>query len=95
MNTALDVSTGVDVGYIVISKAGRDKGQKFIVLARDSEFAYIADGDMRKTDAPKKKKWKHLQLTNYKSDFIENKLATAGKVTNAELRKALADYSPV
>jgi hypothetical protein len=44
-------------------------------------------------DHPKKKKLKHLQGTNSVSDFVSNKLATAGKVTNSEVRKALAEFN--
>ena len=72
-------------GSIVRSIAGRDKGDLFIVLSRE--------GDLRKVDHPKKKKLKHLQGTNSVSDFVSNKLATVGKVTNSEVRKALAEFN--
>lgn len=80
------------IGIIVRSKAGRDKGDLFIVLKTEGEFAFIANGELRKVDRPKKKKLKHLQKTGYVTEFIRNKLETAGKVTNSELRKALAEY---
>ncbi len=80
------------IGIIVRSKAGRDKGDLFVVLKTEGEFAFIANGELRKVDRPKKKKLKHLQKTGYVSEFIRNKLETMGKVTNSELRKALAEY---
>ena len=44
-------------GNIVLSKAGRDKGNYFVVLKTvDENFVYIADGDLRKVDNPKLKK---------------------------------------
>jgi hypothetical protein len=67
----------------------------FIVLAREGEFAYLANGELRKVDRPKKKKLKHLQGTYKVSEFIQNKLKTAGKVTNSEVRKALAELADV
>jgi ribosomal protein L14E/L6E/L27E len=79
------------VGSVVRSKAGRDKGDLFIVLAREGEYAYLANGDLRKVDTPKKKKLKHLQGSDKISEFIKNKLETVGKVTNSEVRKALAE----
>lgn len=85
----------ITAGSIVRSKAGRDKGDLFIVLAREGEFAYIANGDLRKVDTPKKKKLKHLQGHNEVSEFIKNKLETVGKVTNSEVRKALADLMEI
>ena len=75
-------------GLIVRSKAGRDKGGLFIILSLENEYAYVADGDLRKVDRPKKKKLRHLQLTGYVA-----KLDLSGEVTNREVRKALAEYS--
>lgn len=80
-------------GSIVRSIAGRDKGDLFIVLSREGEFAYLANGELRKVDRPKKKKLKHLQGTNAVSEFIQNKLEAVGKVTNSEVRKALAEFN--
>ncbi len=79
-------------GLIVKSKAGRDNGKLFIVIKTEGEFAYIADGDTRRAEAPKKKKLKHLQVTSFVSDKIRQSLLENGTVTNSELRKALAEY---
>ena len=79
------------VGSVVRSKAGRDKGDYFIVLSREGEYAYLANGELRKVDHPKKKKLKHLQVSEKISAFIVNKLQTQGKLTNSEVRKALAE----
>jgi ribosomal protein L14E/L6E/L27E len=51
-------------GLAVHSKAGRDKGRFFVVLALEGDYALIADGDLRKIDKPKRKKLKHLGVTN-------------------------------
>lgn len=81
----------VKAGSEVRSIAGRDKGGLFIVLAVEEGYAYLADGDMRKTDRPKRKKLKHIQASGNVSEFVANKLEQGQKVTNAELRKALAE----
>lgn len=81
----------IKAGSIVRSTAGRDKGGLFIVMSADDVYVYLADGDMRKTDRPKKKKLKHIQASEKSSEFIHNKLTAGQKVTNAELRKALAE----
>ena len=80
----------IKVGSVVRSKAGRDKGDFFIVLAIEDNYVYMANGDLRKVDQPKKKKLKHLQGTEQVSEFIINKLSQGNKVTNSEVRKALA-----
>lgn len=77
---------------VVRSIAGRDKGDLFIVISREGDYAYLANGELRKVDRPKKKKLKHLQPSSTVSGFIKNKLETAGKVTNSEVRKALSEY---
>ncbi len=80
----------IKAGSIVRSIAGRDKGTEFIVLSKDGEFVFLADGDIRKVDRPKKKKLKHIQASEKVSEFVASKLADTGKVSNAEVRKALA-----
>ena len=42
-------------GSIVRSIAGRDKGDLFIVLSREGDFVYLANGELRKVDHPKRK----------------------------------------
>lgn len=79
----------IKAGSVVRSIAGRDKESEFIVLAAEGGYVFLADGDMRKVDRPKKKKLRHIQASGKVSDFIAQKLASAGKVTNAEVRKAL------
>lgn len=83
----MEIKTGSEVRSI----AGRDKGGLFIVMSVDNGYAYLADGDLRRADRPKKKKLKHIQASGNVSEFIQNKLETGQKVTNAELRKALAE----
>ncbi len=80
-------------GSIVRSIAGRDKGSLFIVISREGDYVYLANGELRKVDRPKRKKLKHLQGTKTVSEFVQNKLAAVGKVTNSEVRKALAEFN--
>ena len=80
----------IKVGSVVRSKMGRDKGDLSMVLAMEGDYVYMANGELRKVDKPKKKKLKHLQGTEQVSEFIINKLSQGNKVTNSEVRKALA-----
>ena len=80
-------------GNIVLSKAGRDKGNYFVVLATvDENFVYIADGDLRKVDNPKLKKCKHLENTGKTSERVCQKLLEGTRVTNPELHRELAEF---
>ena len=77
-------------GCVVRSKAGRDEGRRFIVLSLDGEeFAYIADGDLRKVEKPKRKRVKHLYVTEELVSSLQSKLLTGERVENHEIRKSL------
>lgn len=68
----------MSIGQIVKSKAGRDKGESFIVYdIIDDNYVLLVDGKLRKISRPKKKKVKHLQRNNTViSDFIKMKEET-------------------
>jgi len=51
-------------GQIIFSKRGRDKGRAMVIIAVEGEYAYLVDGMLRTLERPKKKKAKHIQLTN-------------------------------
>lgn len=70
-------------GSLVYSRAGRDKGTLFLVLRAEGEYVYLADGDTRRVEKPKRKKLKHVNKTNVvcEVDF--------DNVTNSDVRKAL------
>lgn len=82
----------IGIGSIVYSKAGRDKGNFFAVVSLDDTYAYLCDGDIRKFDRPKKKKLKHLSVTNEVSDTVKEKINQIGKIGNAELRKVISEF---
>jgi len=79
----------ITVGMLVYSKAGRDKQNLFLVLEVENGYAYIADGEMRKTEKPKKKKLIHLQKTNYIFDNVSK------DIENFEIRRIIAQHKPI
>lgn len=81
-------------GKIVYSKAGRDKNRYFVIIdIIDSNYVYIADGNYRRIEKPKKKKIKHLKLTDLTADEIIEKLKSKRKITNTDLRKSLSQLN--
>jgi len=81
----------VALGQVVVSRAGRDSGRKFVVVrVIDELYVELADGDLRKIDKPKKKKVKHLYITEEVIDSLGEKLRNNVRITNPEIRKALA-----
>ncbi|MRG28597.1 KOW domain-containing RNA-binding protein [Laceyella tengchongensis] len=80
-------------GQIVRVLRGRDAGQFAVVISfEEPHFVFLADGDQRKFDHPKKKNVKHIQLINYVSEDVAEALRQHGRVTNAKLRYALNQY---
>ena len=77
---------------MIVSLAGRDKGQLFFVVDTDEQYVYLADGKGRRLESPKRKKRRHVRkLPLYPSRVAEN-LRTGDKVLNSELRRELADF---
>jgi large subunit ribosomal protein L14e len=77
------------LGQVVISKAGRDKGDYFVVMDIKNEYAFLADGHNRTLDRLKAKKFKHIQPTNDIIDGIKNKIENQLKIANLDIREAL------
>lgn len=81
----------VTLGQIVVSRAGRDAGRRFVVTkVVDEHFVQICDGDLRKIEKPKKKKIKHLEPTGEMLEALEVKLKSNARISNSDIRKALA-----
>ncbi|HZK33852.1 MAG TPA: RNA-binding protein [Bacillota bacterium] len=80
----------LEVGRLVMAKAGRDKGKTFIIIGRlDEEYVLIANGVGRTIDKPKKKKVKHLKTRPEVATDLARKLNGGDKVIDADLRKSL------
>ena len=82
----------VDKSSLIVSKAGRDKGQLFYVIDTDEQYVYLADGKSRKLEKPKRKKRKHIEQIPRTESRIAEKIRNGEKVLNSELRRELAIY---
>ena len=80
---------GIDVGDVVLSTAGRDRDGYYIVTKVEGEYVYLVDGDLRKVENPKKKKMKHIVLTEFSDDEMTDRLVKNNKVTNHDIKKCL------
>ncbi len=86
----MDSTIDLKLGQLVMSRAGRDAGQKFIVFEIvNDNYVKLVDGDLRKVENPKLKKVKHISKTNGFSTFIAQKIDNNQKVTNAMIRNEL------
>ena len=74
----------VDKSSLIVSKAGRDKGQLFYVIDTDEQYVYLADGKSRKLEKPKRKKRKHVEQVPRTVSRIAEKIRSGEKVLNSE-----------
>lgn len=77
-------------GRVVLSKQGRDIGRYFLTMAvTEDGYAFIADGELRKVEKPKKKKQMHLAAKPLLNAEIAHRIEQGLPVTNSDVRKAL------
>ena len=78
---------------LVEATAGREQGKRYFVMDLEGEYLFLADGKTRKIEAPKKKKRKHVRLVQAENSRVAEKIRSNEKITNSELRKAIAILS--
>ena len=83
----------INVSDVVVSTAGRDRGQWFYVIQEEPMYLYLANGKDRTLDKPKRKKRKHIQKVLRSETRVAQKLIAGDKVLNGELRRDLASIS--
>ena len=76
-------------GAVVLATAGREKGELFLVLNEDNEYAFLINGKTRTIENPKKKNKKHLHLL-CKSEKTGLDMSN---VDNALVKKFLNNYN--
>ncbi len=78
------------LGRVVTSRAGRDRGDRYVVIGTLGEdMVLVADGEKRGVDRPKKKNVKHLILHDV-APALAAKLAQGETLRDEEIRQALA-----
>ncbi|MCM1577346.1 MAG: KOW domain-containing RNA-binding protein [Ruminococcus sp.] len=75
----------ISAGMIVRSAAGRDKGKYLAVVEFDGEFVTVADGKERRLSNPKRKRLKHVKLTNTVIDMTD--------ITDKKLRSITGEWN--
>ena len=81
-----------EIGQVVISKAGRDKGECFVVFDVQGEFLQLVDGKRRRAANPKKKKTKHIQPTNTVDTILKEAILGQKYLKDSDFRSVLDDF---
>ena len=50
------------IGMLAVSRAGHDKETTYVIIDEEGEYVYLADGQLKTVDRPKKKNKKHIQI---------------------------------
>ena len=80
----------MEVGRVVLSRAGRDQGHYFVIVdVIDEHYVAIANGCQRKVDNPKKKKIKHLAAQKEIFEEIREKIFSKKRIFDSEVRNRL------
>ena len=83
----------IGIGSVVLSTQGRDKGMYFVVTEVSDGVVFLADGGMRKLNAPKKKNVKHVSDSGAVLESIAAKLTEGKKVFDSEVKSALRQFN--
>lgn len=82
----------VTVGSVVISTAGRDKGELYIVKEIINDYVMLVNGKGKTILNPKKKKIKHIHNTYKQIDSIKDKLLNKQKVLDNDINSAISKF---
>lgn len=86
----MDTTKELAVGQFVKSKAGRDRDRVFLILdIVDDNFVLLVDGNLRKVDAPKLKKVRHLIKINQISTVFADILKDGRKPDDSLVRREI------
>ena len=77
------------VGAVVSATAGREKGELFLIVNENGEYAYLINGKSRTIENPKKKNKKHLHLL-CKSELTGLNMS---ELTDAQVKNFLNNYN--
>jgi ribosomal protein L14E/L6E/L27E len=86
MEAGKELPMELEVGLLVQSIAGHDKGSYFFIFKEEDEYIYLVDGKYRCLDRPKKKKKKHVKALVWEKQSPGDKIREKQKVTDEEIK---------
>lgn len=79
-------------GLFATSLAGHDKNQIYIIIKEEGEYVYLVDGVSRRTDNPKRKNKKHIQVIKQDVSDAGEKLKNGQSIGDEEIKRAIRIY---
>ncbi|MDE7034857.1 MAG: KOW domain-containing RNA-binding protein [Eubacteriales bacterium] len=81
------------ISDIVVPLCGRDSGRLMLVVGEEGKFLLLANGKNRRFERPKRKKRRHTEYRAPCDGWTREKLLGTGRLSNNDVRKALALYA--
>jgi|GEM_PF-488548 len=86
----------VQIGHLVSSIKGRDRGKFYLVVKVESQsMVRVADGEGRKVENPKRKNVKHLNFFEVIAGIVSDKALKGKRITNEDIRKELKGLTDI
>ncbi len=82
-----------EVGNVVESLSGHDKGKPYIIVKEQDGYYYIANGKERKYVSPKKKSPKHIKFLSVGEKLLTERIKQGQEIGNETIKKALWPYN--
>lgn len=79
-------------GKLAVSRSGHDKGQYYVIVGEDDRYVFLADGDLKPVEKPKKKNRKHIQVIKNLPKAVDDILNQNVPAKNLEIKRAIKLY---
>jgi len=83
----------IETGMLARSKAGHDQQKLYIIIRAEAEYVWLADGDRRTVDNPKKKKKKHIQIIHRIPEPVKCFLKSNSPLQNEHIKQIIQSES--
>ena len=76
---------------LAISRSGHDKDSIYVIVKEEANMVYLADGNLKPLEKPKKKNRKHIQIIKKLPKEI-TEVFTQENFRNEEIKRAIKLY---
>ena len=78
------------IGRFAVSKAGHDKGCKYVIVKEEGTYLYLCDGKYHPMDKTKKKSYKHVAICGEGVESgLQQRIINREKVFDYEIKYAI------
>jgi ribosomal protein L14E/L6E/L27E len=92
MKALHEAASRIHLGQIIMVLSGRDAGKHAVVVRLDDSYVWLANGQTRKYEKPKRKNRRHIQPTRFIAEEVVEAIESNGSVDDAKLVFALNQY---